>query len=134
MLDFFDTARGVQILYEYAKDEILESDFFDLPPEGYRKLPESEKGRRWYMLNPEKLNKNYVAERAFLIIDEREKEILLRAVRFINKSAAELPTNASFLEKLLYTKQFVPACLYSSKSQEKNNNADIVQLVPPSKS
>ena len=128
MFDFIETGRGIQILYEYAKEEILESDFFDLPPEGYKKLLESEQEQKWYMLNPAKLNKNYIAEMSAFVVDEREKSILLRAVKFINATSAALPTEASFLEKLLYTKKFVPSCFFSSKQEAKNNDAHIIQL------
>ena len=110
------------------KEEILESDFFDLPPEGYAKLPESEQEQKWYMLNPAKLNKNYIEERSVFLVDEREKYILLRAVKFVNTTAAELSTEVSFLEKLLYTKKFVPSCFFYSKKEEKIEPADIVQL------
>ena len=63
MFYFIETGRGIQILYEYTKEEILESDFFELPPEGYKKLLESEQEQKWYMLNPAKLNKNYITEK-----------------------------------------------------------------------
>lgn len=128
MFDFIETGRGIQILYEYTKEEILESDFFELPPEGYKKLLESEQEQKWYMLNPAKLNKNYITEKSAFVVDDREKDILLRAVKFINTTSATLPTEASFLEKLLYTKKFVPSCFFSGKGQEKSEDASIIPL------
>ncbi|WP_341756507.1 MULTISPECIES: hypothetical protein [unclassified Candidatus Tisiphia] len=128
MFGFLEVGRGIQVLYEYAKAEILESDFFDLQAKDYQKLEESERDQKWYMLNPAKLNKNYLEEKAAFIVNEREKYILLRAVHFINKSTETMPVESSFLERLLYTKNFIPSCFFSSKPKTTNNDSRIIQL------
>lgn len=128
MFGFLEVGRGIQVLYEYAKAEILESDFFDLQPKDYQKLEESERDQKWYMLNPEKLNKKYFEEKAAFVVNEREKYILLKAVHFINKTTATMPVESSFLEGLLYTKNFIPSCFFSSKPKTINNDSRIIQL------
>ncbi|OZG31352.1 MULTISPECIES: hypothetical protein [Rickettsieae] len=128
MFGVLEVGRGIQVLYEYVKAEILESDFFALQPKDYQRLEESERDQKWYMLNPEKLNKNYIEEKAAFLVNEREKYILLRAVHFINTSTAEMPVESSFLERLLYTKKFVPSCFFSSKPKTTNNDSRIIQL------
>ncbi|WP_342265009.1 hypothetical protein [Cardinium endosymbiont of Philonthus spinipes] len=129
MFDFIETGRGIQILYQYAEQEIVESDFFDLPAEGYQQLSEIEQEQKWYMINPEKLNKNYIEERAYLIVNEREKYILLRAVKFINSVSEKV--DSSFLEKLLYAKHCIPDCFSSTSRKTKNSDSRMIQLYPP---
>lgn len=128
MFDFIDTGRGIQILYEYTKEEILESDFFDLPPAGYLTLLESERQKKWYMLNPTKLNKDYIAGSLAFIVDEHEKNILLRAVRFVKENSVSLPADSSFLERLLYLKGIIPSCFFSSKKNASGNNHNVILL------
>ncbi len=128
MFDFIDTGKGIQVLYEYIKEELLESDFFDLPPDGYLKLLESERQKQWYMLNPEKLNKDYISDSSAFIMDEREKNILLRAVRFVKENSVSLPADSSFLERLLYIKGFIPSVFFSSTKKTEGNNHNVIPL------
>ncbi|AXI24391.1 hypothetical protein CE557_583 [Cardinium endosymbiont of Sogatella furcifera] len=128
LFDFIETGRGIQILYQYAKQEILESDFFDLTAEGYQQLSEIEQTQKWYILNAEKLNQNYIEEGAYFIVNEKEKNILLRAVQFIHFTSEKLATNASFLERLLYSKHCMPDCFFSTSTKNENENCRIIQL------
>lgn len=128
MLDFIKTASAVKMLYEYVKEEIVESDFFALLPKDYLRLPESDRQNTWYMLNPNKLNKKYSTQKFAFIVDEEEKNSILRAVRFVNNTSVDLPSNASFLEKLLYTKKFVPSCLYSSSEKAETGDAVVINI------
>ena len=126
MFDFIETGRAIQILYQYAKAEILESDFLDLPAEAYKTLLESEKELNWYMLNPAKLNKNYFAQQSAFIVNEREKSSLLKAVQFIDTTTARLPIETSFLERLLYTKKSIPPCFFPSVKATSNDKNRII--------
>jgi hypothetical protein len=130
MFEFIEVARGIQVLYKYAKEEIVESDFFELLPSDYEKLPEGSQDQKWFMINPEKLKENYAAQNDAFIVSEEEKYSLLKAVKFINLtvSTEKLPIESSFLERLFYAKSSLPEVLFSDSSKKTNGNCKIIQL------
>jgi hypothetical protein len=130
MFEFIEVARGIQVLYKYAKEEILELDFFELQPSDYQKLPEESQDQKWFMINPEKLNENYFAQNDAFIVSEGEKYSLLKAVKFINLTVTteKLPVDSSFSERLFYTKSSLPPVLFSDSSKKTNGNCKIIQL------
>ena len=130
MLDFIETGRGIQILYRYAQREILASDFFELTAEGYQQLSTIKQTEKWYTINPEKLNKNYIEEGSYFIVNEREKAILLIAVKFINFASENLPADSSFLERLLYAKHCIPDFFSATSEKIESNNCRMIQLHP----
>jgi len=68
--------------------------------DGYEQLLESEQQKKWYILNLGKLNKNYFAEKLAFIVDEREKNILLRAVKFVKTTSATITYLGVFFRKI----------------------------------
>ena len=113
MLDFLETATAICTLYEHVKEELTEDDFWPLTQEQYEKLPLQERSKEWFMINPSKLRSQ---AKEIWIVDDNEKDTVLRAIRLIRKSTEELPDNSAFLERLLYAKKRLPPILFTPKS------------------
>ncbi|HJD55319.1 MAG TPA: hypothetical protein LFW21_01430 [Rickettsia endosymbiont of Pyrocoelia pectoralis] len=128
MLGFIRLASAIKVLYQYTKNEILEQDFFDLSAKDYLKIPAEDRGRKWYMLNPSKLNNKHINDPAAFIVDEDEKYYILQAISFVKETSASLSTDASYLERLLYTKKFIPSCLFSSEEKEENTASSVTYI------
>lgn len=112
MLDFLNMARAIQVLYQHIRTKLAEDDFWPLTKDQYSKLSPEERTRSWFMINPSKIRSN---EEAIWILDSNEKDTMLQAVNFIERSTRELPTNSSFPERLLYAKQMLPPVLFTRK-------------------
>lgn len=119
MFDFIETAAAIKVLYQYVKEEVDLLDFFELSAESYPHLYESS-DQQWYMLNPKKLKKEHMIQPEALIVEESQKNSLLKAIIFIKTYSKDLPDSSSFLERLLYCKRILPPCIYET-SEEKEN-------------
>lgn len=88
---------------------------------------EEDRNRKWYVLNPDKLNNKHSQDPSAFIVDEDEKDAMIRAVKFVNETTNSLPADSSFLERLLYTKNFIPPCFFSDNTV-KNNDSSVVSI------
>jgi hypothetical protein len=116
MLEFIETASAIRALYNHVKESLTEEDFWPLTAEQYARMPLEEQSRSWFMINPARLKE---AKAEIWVADEEEKDSILRAIRFIEKTTSDLPAGSSFLEKLLYAKKTLPSVLFKSDDEER---------------
>lgn len=126
MLDFIETTAAIKVLYKHFKEEVDTLDFFELPIESYPHLYESP-DQQWYMLNPQKLKKEYMTQSEGLIVNQDQKNSLLKAVLLIKNYSEKLPSS-SFLERLLYCKKMLPPCFYENDDIKEKSNTKVHPL------
>lgn len=116
--DIFDLAASIGYLPKYFKNELVNEDFWDLSSDGYMILNDEEKQQEWFIINPEKLNKNVLLDGCVFIVSEKQKSSLLKAFKILKNYSKGLPEDASFKERILVTKKALPPVFFSSEDDE----------------
>lgn len=100
-----DLEKPIEWLYKYVQWEIKEADFFLLSKEFYNKL--SNKNHledKYYILCPHSLSN--ASKLGVLLLNEFEKQSILKAVRIIMLISQELNPDVSFIERLQFCQQY----------------------------
>ena len=77
IFNFIQMGQAIQILYQYVKEELIESDFIELSVQECEQLSESDPKQRCYTINSAKLNKKYAEEPSSFIVDVSTNSIIV---------------------------------------------------------